>query len=139
MLTSCIALTLALGAAACKKSPDEAAKEKAKQAMEETKEAAEEKAEANEETREAQQANREAVEHGAAATVSTGIEECDELITKYMTCDKISVQSREAFLQGAHQWKRALETGGEAARTAVADSCKAASGTSKQALESAGC
>jgi hypothetical protein len=138
LLAACIAVTLVLGFSGCKKDEekaDEKAGEAAEKAVDKTTAAAEEKKEAAEATGEAKEAAGEA----AAGAVTTGIEECDKLIETYMKCDKLPQQSRDAFLQGAQAWKTSIETGGDAAKQALTDSCKQAAEASKQALAAVGC
>jgi hypothetical protein len=142
LLASCIALTLVLGTAACKKDAEKAteeaaenAEEKAEKAVEKTEEAAEEKKEAAEATEEAKEANKEA----GAAAASTGIEACDQLIDMYAKCDKIPQQSRDAFLQGAEQWKKAIEAGGDQAKTQIESTCKQTLESSKESFKAMGC
>lgn len=142
LLVSSLALSLVLGTAGCKKDAEKAqeeaaenAEDKAEKAVEKTVEAGEEKTEAAEATDEAKEANKEA----GAAAANTGIEACDKLVDMYAKCDKIPKESRDAFLQGAEQWKKAIEAGGDQAKTTIESTCKQTLDQSKESFKAMGC
>jgi len=150
LLMSIAALGLVLGASACKKGEEkpaeggeakpaegaEAAGEKAEEAGEKAEAAGEEAKEAGEEAKEEA---KEGGEAAAGGTPSTGIAECDALIETYVKCDKLPQSARDAFLQNADAWKKALEAGGDAAKTQLVESCKQAAEAAKQSLSALGC
>ncbi len=132
LLVSIAALSLVLGG--CKKDEGGGAEKKEEAA----KPADEGKAPA-ETPPPAEEKKEEAAPAAGGTAVTTGVEECDKLIEQYMKCDKLPQQSRDAFMQGAEAWKKSIEAGGDAAKTALADSCKQAAEASKQALAAVGC
>lgn len=69
----------------------------------------------------------------------TGIEVCDRLVNMYMRCDKIPQQSRDAFLQGVEQWGKAIEAGGDAARTQIEQTCREVIDSSRESFQAMGC
>jgi hypothetical protein len=138
LLVACIALSLVLGVTACKKGEEKAddkAGEKAEKAVEKTEEAADE----NKEAAAAGEENKEAAAEAAGAAISTGVKECDDLIEMYVKCDKLPQQSRDAFLQGADQWKKSIAQGGAQAIKAMTESCVQALASTRQALAAVGC
>jgi hypothetical protein len=142
LLASSLALALVLGTTACKKDAEKAQEEAAEKAGATAEKAVEKTEEAAEEKQEAAKANEEAKEAHAqagAAAAATGIEACDQLMDIYAKCDKIPQQSRDAFLQGAEQWKKAIETGGDAAKTQIENSCKQTLESSKESFKQMGC
>ena len=146
LLMSIAALGLVLGAGACKKGEEKAAEGEAKpaeggEAAGEEK-AAEEKPAEEKPAEEKAEGGEEAKEGGEAASgdsPKTGIEECDKLIETYVKCDKLPQSARDAFLQNADAWKKALEAGGDAAKTQLVESCKQAAEAAKQSLSALGC
>ena len=147
LLMSIAALGLVLGAGACKKGEEKAAEGEAKpaeggEAAGEEKAAEEKPAEEKAAEGEEKPAEGEAKEGGEAAagdSPKTGIEECDKLIETYVKCDKLPQSARDAFLQNADAWKKALEAGGDAAKTQLVESCKQAAEAAKQSLSALGC
>lgn len=144
LLMSVAALGLVLGAGACKKGEEKAPEGEAKpaeggEAAGEEKAAEEKPAEEKAAEGEEKPAEGEAKEGEAGATPSTGIEECDKLIETYVKCDKLPQSARDAFLQNADAWKKALEAGGDAAKTQLVESCKQAAEAAKQSLSALGC
>ena len=69
----------------------------------------------------------------------TGVATCDAIIRLYEQCDKFPHQVREALFKAASQWRRAAETGGEAGRVALSESCKAGLPGVTQAMKAVGC
>lgn len=74
-----------------------------------------------------------------AAAAATGVESCDQLIDLYAKCDKIPQASRDAFLQSSAQWKKAVETGGDAAKTQLESTCKQTLESAKESFKAVGC
>lgn len=70
---------------------------------------------------------------------STGIAECDQLIQTYVSCDKLPQAARDAFLQNADAWAKALEAGGNEARVQLVESCRQANEAARQSLQALGC
>ncbi len=136
MMLALAGLGLVLGTA-CKK--DEEAKGDEAPKTAEPAEAADTPDEpaADEEKEEEAPAEGEAAAEGDA--VSTGIPECDALIASYAKCDKLPQATRDAFATSAKAWKQAVDSGGDAAKTAIATGCKQAAEGAKAAMTAAGC
>lgn len=71
--------------------------------------------------------------------IKTGIPECDQLIEKYVTCTRLDIKSRQAFLKGAAAWKRTIEQGGEKEKAPLAESCEQAMPSTIETMKAAGC
>ncbi|MGL4668589.1 MAG: hypothetical protein ACRCWR_11765 [Saezia sp.] len=77
----------------------------------------------------------------AAAAGSTGVAECDEYLTKVMTCyeTKVPEAVRGAMVDGLNQMKAAWMATPADQKGALADSCKQALEGSKASLQAYGC
>ena len=136
LMTSTIALGLVLATAACGNKPEQQEAPETAKPVDPAEPANTEPAEPAEpaKTEPAEPAKAE-----PAAATSTGIEACDQLIEAYSKCDKIPQASRDAFLQSSEQWKKAIETGGDAAKTPIESTCKQTLDSSKESFKAMGC
>ena len=142
LLMSIAALSLVLGTA-CSKDKEGEAGDKKEEAGKTTEtpddgekkdEGGDEKADEGED-----KADEGGDEGGGDEAMKTGVEECDKLIEQYVKCDKLPQQARDAFMQGAEAWKKSIEAGGDAAKSALTDSCKQAGEAAAQSLKAVGC
>jgi hypothetical protein len=75
----------------------------------------------------------------AGEPVSTGIAECDDLVKRYTSCEKLPAEQKNAFMEGAKAWKQGAESGSEEVKKSIADSCKQAAQAADTALKAQGC
>ncbi len=71
--------------------------------------------------------------------ITTGVEACDKLITRYMNCEKIPPQAKEMFKGIAGAWKTTVEKGGAVAKPLVATECEKAAKKQEEVLAANGC
>jgi hypothetical protein len=75
----------------------------------------------------------------AGDTPSVGIEACDAIIKRYMACEKMPAQAKQAFKGVAGAWKQSVEKGGEEAKAPVTKACEDAAKAQDEGLKAAGC
>jgi len=92
-----------------------------------------------------EEAKEEAKEEGGG-DAKTGVAECDAYVaavTKYVECDKVPEQARDATKQGLDQMQKAWSQWGddvpEETKKAAGDGCKTALDALKKGAEAIGC
>lgn len=67
-----------------------------------------------------------------------GVKECDSIVEDYHRCDKLPTEARNAFRQGAENWKQVAESGKDG-KKALAEACKQARAATDETLKAFGC
>jgi hypothetical protein len=70
---------------------------------------------------------------------STGIAECDALVKRYTSCDKLPAEQKAAFMEGAKAWKQGAASGNDQVKASIADSCKKAMTSAEESMKAIGC
>jgi hypothetical protein len=75
----------------------------------------------------------------AAGDESTGVPECDALVKRYNSCDKLPAEQKAAFMEGAKAWKQGAASGNDQVKASIADSCKKAMTSAEESMKAIGC